>query len=41
MKVTKPVDYTAPLNVVAKTTPIRVRVPLENVLNDIWAADDD
>jgi hypothetical protein len=40
MKATKPVDDTAPIYVVAEPSPIRVRVPLKNVLNVIRAAYD-
>jgi hypothetical protein len=40
MKITKPVDDTAPFNMIAKATPIRAGVPLKNVLNVIRAAYD-
>jgi len=40
IKITKPVDYTAPIYVVAETSPVWAREPLKNVLNVIWAADD-
>ena len=40
IKITKPVDDTAPIYVVAEPTPVRVRVPLKNVLNVIWTTDD-
>ena len=40
IKITKPVDDTAPIYVVAETSPVWAREPLKNVLNVIWAADD-
>ena len=40
MKITKPVDYAAPIYMVAKSTPVREKKPLKNVLNVIWTADD-
>ena len=40
MCMTKPVDDTAPLYVVAEPSPIRTGEPLKNVLNVIRASDD-
>jgi len=37
---TKPVDDTAPFNMIAKPTPIRAGEPLKNVLDFIRASDD-
>jgi hypothetical protein len=40
IKITKPVDYAAPFYMVAKSSPLRTREPLKDVLNVIWTADD-
>ena len=40
MCMTKPVDDTAPFNMIAKPTPIRAGEPLKNVLDFIRASDD-